>query len=66
MSIKKVIFISSIIFLGASVYETTSIFKPATNRNTTMEKTNRNTTFIPHEMDQNITVIDRKSTSSNV
>ncbi|AVM23456.1 RapH phosphatase inhibitor [Bacillus pumilus] len=55
MSIKKMIVISSIIFLGAGVYEATSTIKPTSNRNTTMEDSNRNTTFIPHKMDRNTT-----------
>ncbi|MDR4249085.1 RapH phosphatase inhibitor [Bacillus sp. NMCC46] len=53
MSIKKIIIISSIIFLGAGVYEASSTIKPASNRNTTMEDSNRNTTFIPHKIDRN-------------
>ncbi|MEI4789845.1 RapH phosphatase inhibitor [Bacillus sp. FJAT-53060] len=65
MSIKKMIVISSIIFLGVGVYEATSMIKPASNRNTTMEETNRNTTFIPQKTDRNTTMIDPNSTSEN-
>ncbi|MBB6604262.1 RapH phosphatase inhibitor [Bacillus pumilus] len=53
MSIKKMIVISSIIFLGAGVYEASSTIKPASNRNTTMEDSIRNTTFIPQKIDRN-------------
>ncbi|PRS82881.1 MULTISPECIES: RapH phosphatase inhibitor [unclassified Bacillus (in: firmicutes)] len=53
MSIKKMIVISSIIFLGAGVYEASSTIKPASNRNTTMEDSNRNTIFIPQKIDRN-------------
>ncbi|MGE6631811.1 RapH phosphatase inhibitor [Bacillus sp. NPDC077027] len=66
MSFKKMIVISSIIFLGAGVYEVSSMIKPASNRNTTMEKSNRNTTFIPQKIDPNTTMIDRNTTSHNI
>ncbi|MGG1864076.1 RapH phosphatase inhibitor [Bacillus safensis] len=55
MSVKKMILISSIILLGAGVYESSSLIKPASNRNTTMEESNRNTTFIPQKIDLNTT-----------
>ncbi len=60
------IVISSIILLGAGVHEASSLIKPASNRNTTMEESNRNTTFIPQKIDRNTTMIDRNTTSQNV
>ncbi|MCY7694555.1 RapH phosphatase inhibitor [Bacillus altitudinis] len=66
MSVKKMIVISSIILLGAGVHEASSLIKPASNRNTTMEESNRNTTFIPQKIDRNMTMIDRNTTSQNV
>ncbi|BAT48271.1 MULTISPECIES: hypothetical protein [Bacillus] len=66
MSVKKMIVISSIILLGAGLYEASSLIKPASNRNTTMEESNRNTTFIPQKIDRNTTMINRNTISQNV
>ncbi|WP_428828897.1 MULTISPECIES: RapH phosphatase inhibitor [Bacillus] len=66
MSVKKMIVISSIILLGAGVYEASSLIKPTSNRNTTMEESNRNTTFIPQKIDRNTTMINRNTISQNV